>query len=141
MNINQKIGIVVVAMILLPLNISSSPATAGLFRRPCTENNRGIGSVSGVSGKNSVSLYWSAPGYLFEAVVVCYKKAWALSGKCTTSNVIKSYGGFVSQGTVDISGLDSNTCYKFAVYEEDPAPGLTNKVNLLIGQEKLTTLK
>jgi hypothetical protein len=139
MNINQKIGIAVIAMLLLPLNINTSPATARLFS-PCSENNRGIGTVEGTSSKDSVSLYWSAPDFLFQSILVCYKKSWGLSGKCKTTNAIKNYGVPVSQGTIDIPGLDSNTCYKFAVYES-PTAGQTNERGRLIGEEKLTTLK
>jgi hypothetical protein len=117
MNINLKTGILVAAITLFPLNISSSSATAGILpRRPYTENNRGIGSVSGVSTQNSVALYWSAPDNSFQSIQVCYKKAWALKDKCESHIVIRNYGVFVSEGVINIDGLDENTCYKFAIY-------------------------
>lgn len=135
MSINRRIITALVAIGLLPLNISSSPAIANIFRPPCTENNRGIGDVSATSSRNSVVLYWNAPGYLFQSIHVCYKKNWSLVGKCDGgSHAYKSYGTSVSQGDITIPGLDKNSCYKFAVYGVDAG-------DRLIGQKKISTQK
>ncbi len=138
MNINRKIWVAVIAMILLPLNISSSPATAGIFRQKCTENNRGVGSVNATSSRSEVLLSWEAPEYVFQIVTVCYKKSWSLSGKCEASDrrVTENYGFPVKYGDIKISGLSSDTCYKFAVYGlnlEETGRGT------LIGQHKIFT--
>ena len=134
MSINRKIGTALTAITLLSLNISSSPATAGILFS-CRENNRGIGDVSASSSRNSVVLYWNAPGYLFQSIHVCYKKNWAFVGKCEGgSHAYKTYGTSVSQGDITISGLDKNSCYKFAVYGVDAG-------DRLIGQEKIKTTK
>ena len=120
---------------LLALNVSSSPPATAIFRPNCTENNRGIGDVSAASSRHSVSLFWNSPGYLFQSIHVCYKKNWALVGKCDGGRYQnETYGSPVSNGTITISGLDSNSCYKFAVYGVDAG-------NRLIGMKKIRTNK
>jgi hypothetical protein len=133
MSINQKARIAIVATLLMPLTISSA-ANAGIFRPSCTENNRGVGDVSGTASKNEVLLYWDAPGYVFQGIHVCYKKNWALVGKCDGGkHAYKNYGGYVSGGDILITGLDKNSCYKFAVY------GTNDGLEELVGEEKIKT--
>lgn len=134
MGINRKIGVAITATMLLALNVSSSPPATAIFRASCTENSRGVGDVSATSGRNGVTLLWEAPGYLFQSIHVCYKKNWALQGKCDGGRYqTETYGSPVSTGTIVISGLDRNSCYKFAVYG--------GPLNHLIGQEKIRTTK
>jgi hypothetical protein len=133
MGINRKIGAAITATILLTLNVSSSPVTAGIFS--CKANSRGVGDVSARSGRNSVALFWDSPGYWFQFMHVCYKKSWALEGKCEGGkDHYETYGSPVSQGTIVIHGLDKNSCYKFAVYGVDAG-------ERLIGIEKIKTTK
>lgn len=135
MGINRKIGAAITTTMLLALNVSSSPPATAIFRPSCTENSRGIGDVSGSSTRNSVTLWWEAPGYSFQSIHVCYKKNWALQGKCDGGRYqTETYGSPVSWGSITISGLDRNSCYKFAVYGVDAG-------DRLIGQEKIRTSK
>jgi hypothetical protein len=117
---------------LLALNVSSSPPATAIFRPRCTENNRGIGDVSATSSHNSVALWWEAPGYAFQSIHVCYKKNWGLRDKCDRYQN-ETYGSPVSWGQIIISGLESNSCYKFAVYG--------GELNHLIGQKKIRTTR
>jgi len=134
MGINRKIGAAITATMLLALNVSSSPPATAIFRPNCTENSRGIGDVSATSSRNAVALWWDAPGYSFQSIHVCYKKNWALVGKCEGGRYHnETYGSPVSGGQIIISGLDSNSCYKFAVYG--------GELNHLIGQEKIRTTR
>jgi hypothetical protein len=134
MGINRKISAAITATMLLALNVSSSPPATAIFRPRCTENNRGIGDVSATSSRNSVALWWEAPGYSFQSIYVCYKKNWGLEGKCDAGYHSETYGSPVSWGQIIISGLDSNSCYKFAVYGVDAG-------NRLIGQKKIRTTR
>jgi hypothetical protein len=135
MGINRKIGAAITTTMLLALNVSSSPPATAIFRPSCTENSRGIGDVSATSTHNSVTLLWNSPGYAFQTIHVCYKKNWALQGKCDGGrHQYETYGSPVSGGTIRISSLDNNSCYKFAVYGVDAG-------DRLIGQEKIRTNK
>ena len=141
MNINRKIGIAVAAMILLPLNISSSPATAGIFRPKCTENTRGLGIVNATSSRNQVLLSWQVPNERpVQIARVCYKKSWALSGKCQDDDriVTVNYGVPVLSGDILIPNLSSNECYKFAVYGQNVQEQGKGR---LIGEQKIFTKK
>jgi hypothetical protein len=134
MGISLKVRIGIVATILMPFAISSA-VDARLFRRSCTANNRGIGQVSTVDvTKSEILLEWQSPGYVFQSIHVCYKKNWAPVGKCDGGkDAYKTYGSPVSYGDIRITGLDDNSCYKFAVYGADSDP------EVLIGQEKVKT--
>ncbi len=134
MGINRKIGAAITATMLLALNVSSSPATAGIIFT-CKENSRGIGDVSATSTRNSVTLFWSSPGRVFQGIHVCYKKSWSLDGKCEDGrHAYQTFSSPVSQGNITIPNLDKNTCYKFAVYG-------VNAGDTLIGMEKIKTNK
>ena len=139
MNIKQKLGRTTITIV--PLIVGSLFLSGGIFRSPCTANNRGVGEVSIASKTNdSVLLYWSAPDYQYTGVDVCYKKSWSLSGKCQDDDRIVSvpYGSYVNNGNVSIPGLSSNDCYKFAVYGTNPGPEVPRQ---LIGEVKTKTRK
>jgi hypothetical protein len=139
MNINRKIAIASVAFALLPLNISTSPAIASIFRPSCTENTRGIGIVNATAARNEVRLEWQTPNEVpVQGITVCYKKSWSLSGKCDNDDRIVSvgYSTSVIYGDIIISDLRSDTCYKFAVYGTNPGESGRGR---LIGEQKIKT--
>lgn len=115
----RKIGMIIAAAMILPLNINSSPATAGIFRPPCTANSRGVGIVDASTSSKQALLYWQVPSsYPFQIARVCYKKSWSLSGKCQSDDriVTVNYNVPVTQGQISVPNLDNNSCYKFVVY-------------------------
>jgi hypothetical protein len=134
MSISLKLRIGIVATILMPFAISSA-VDARLFRPRCTENDRGIGMVDATVFEKEVLLGWYGNTHYFQHIHVCYKKSWALVGKCNGGkNVYVNYGSPVHYGTVQIQeDLDNNSCYKFSVY------GVDGNSEVLIGSEKIKT--